>query len=433
MQITIAVVIIFLLIFLGMGIPFCFLSGALYYAFATGFSTGTFVSSAFFTLESSTIIAIPMFFICGTLIVESGIARTLIDVAEICVRRIKGGLAGTIVLVSCFFGALSGSGTATCTTIATMMFPRLKEKGWDPRYLAALIAASAPFGYMIPPNVNAILYSSVASTSVSQMFLSTIVPAVIWAGAFLVYNRLTWEKHWSAEAVSEVEDSPAKIDQPKSLKSVLGAALPAILFPVIIMGGIYGGIFTATEAGAVGCLYAIFVGVVWKKAFTMKKAYASFRDTAVNMGVLMLMLPMAMIFSRIMVAENLPAKLSQLILSVSSNKYIIILLIDIVLFVAGMFIDTNIILLVFTPLLLPICSAVGVSSVQLGCMMFVAIGIGTITPPMSMGLYIVERVTGVKVQDQIKPLLPLIAISSVVLLLVSYIPFLSEWLPGVLY
>lgn len=433
MQIGIAVIIIFALIFLGMSIPFCFLSGALYYALVTGFSTGTFVSSAFFTLESATIIAIPMFFICGTLIVESGIARTLIDVAEVCVRKIKGGLAGTIVLVSCFFGALSGSGTATCTTIATMMFPRLKEKGWDPRYLAALIAASAPFGYMIPPNVNAILYASVSSTSVSQMFLSTIIPAVIWAGAFLVYNSLTYKKHWDPEMVILTNEDKLAMEQPKTIGSILGAALPAILFPLIIMGGIYGGIFTATEASAIGCLYAVFVGVVWKRSFTLKVAYRSFRDTAVNMGVLMLMLPMAMIFSRIMVVENLPAKLSQLILSVSTNKYIIILMIDVVLFVAGMFIDTNIILLVFTPLLLPICSAIGIHTIQLGCMMFIAIGIGTITPPMSMGLYIVERVTGVQVQDQIKPLLPLITISTAVLLLVSYVPALSTWLPGLLY
>lgn len=175
MELVFSTVLILILIFLGMSVPFCFLAGSLLYVFMTGMSTGTFVSTAFYALNSTSTLAIPLFMLAGTLIEQSGIARTLIDLAEIMLRKIKGGMGATIPLVSCFFGALSGSGTATCTTLATMMSPRLQELGWDKRYLAAFIAASGPLGYMIPPNMNAIIYTMVSNASVAALFLATII------------------------------------------------------------------------------------------------------------------------------------------------------------------------------------------------------------------------------------------------------------------
>lgn len=443
MELLIATGIVLLLIFLGMNVPFCFLAGSLMFAALTGTSVGSFVSTAYYALDSFSTLAIPLFMIAGTLIEHSGIARTLIDLAELMLRKVKGGMGATIPVVACFFGALSGSGTATVTTLSSMMAPRLRELGWDKRYLAAFIAAAGPLGYMIPPNMNAIIYTTVSSASVAALFLATILPGLLWAAIYLVVNRLTYTRWYSppetptpvSGRTSAAETNTGKTAEleetgQKSKWRVVWAAIPAFLMPVIIMGGIYGGIFTPTEAGGIGCLYALIVGMFVYKKINPNKAFGSFLTTGSSLGSILIIFPMTLIFSRILVVNGVPGMVTSLITGISHNKLVILLILDIILIIAGCFLDAGVLLLVFTPLLLPTASFVGIPQVQLGVIMFVAVGVGTITPPMAMNLFITANVCDVNLKDMMRPLWPFLVFGAiVVLLLVTYVPEFSLWLP----
>ena len=440
-MIALSVGIILVLILMGMSVPWCFLCGSLLYVITTGSSTGSFVSTAFYSLESTSTLAIPLFMAAGVLLEKSGIARTLIDLAEKLVGKLKGGMGATIPVVACFFGALSGSGTATVTTLSSMMAPRLRELGWDKRYLAAFIAACGPLGYMIPPNMNAILYANVSSASISGLFLATVIPGLIWAGLYLVINRVTYTKWYDPAKMGHrdpatdtiiplTEAELAALQKSEKWSKVLKSAIPAFLMPVIIMGGIYGGIFNATEAGGVGCLYGVIVGVFVYRTLKGKEVFNAFVGTGSSLGSFLIMFPMTLIFSRIMVTNGVPDMITNMITGVSDNRYVILFILDIVLIIAGCFLDAGVLLLVLTPLLLPTATAIGLTQIQLGVIMFVAVGVGTITPPMAMNIFITGKACNVSVREMMSPLWPFLVFAAIpVLLAVTYIPELSLWLP----
>ncbi|BDF66141.1 membrane protein [Oscillospiraceae bacterium] len=440
-SIILSVVVILVLILLGMSVPWCFLCGSLAYVITTGASTGSFVSTAFYSLESTSTLAIPLFMAAGVLLEKSGIARTLIDLAEKLMRKFKGGMGATIPVVACFFGALSGSGTATVTTLSSMMAPRLREMGWDKRYLAAFIAACGPLGYMIPPNMNAILYSNVSSASVSGLFLATILPGLLWAALYLLINRLTYHRwydpakggHLDPETdtiIPMTDEERALLGRTQKWSTVIKNAIPAFLMPVIIMGGIYSGTFTATEAGGVGCLYGVIVGVFVYRTLRGKSVFNAFVSTGSSLGSFLIMFPMTLIFSRIMVTNGVPDMITNLITGVSDNRFVILFILDVVLIIAGCFLDAGVLLLVLTPLLLPTAAAIGLTQIQLGVIMFVAVGVGTITPPMAMNIFITGKACNVTVRDMMAPLWPFLVFGALpILFLVTYIPEVSLWLP----
>lgn len=440
-SIVLSVVIILVLILLGMSVPWCFLCGSLIYVLVTGASSGSFVSTALYSLESTSTLAIPLFMAAGVLLEKSGIARTLIDLAEKLMKRFKGGMGATIPVVACFFGALSGSGTATVTTLSSMMAPRLREMGWNKRYLAAFIAACGPLGYMIPPNMNAILYANVSSASVSGLFLATVIPGLIWAALYLVINRLTYHNWHSEENIGRLdpetdtvipmtEAEKARLNQSAGWGKVIKNALPAFLMPVIIMGGIYSGAMTATEAGGIGCLYAVIVGVFVYRTLKPKSVFGAFVGTGSSLGSFLIMFPMTLIFSRIMVTNGVPDMITSLITGISDNRYVILLILDLVLVLAGCFLDAGVLLLVLTPLLLPTATAIGLTQIQLGVIMFVAVGVGTITPPMAMNIFITGKACNVSVRDMMSPLWPFLVFGALpVLILVTFVPELSLFLP----
>jgi C4-dicarboxylate transporter DctM subunit len=440
MEILIATIAILILIFLGVGLPVCFLTGSLIYAGMTGMSTGSFVSTAYNALDSFGTLAIPLFLAAGLLIEKSGIARTLVDLAEMLMRKSKGGMAASIAVVSCFFGTLSGSGTATVTTISTILGTRLVELGWNKRYVAAFVAAAGPMGYMIPPNMNAIIFARSTGSSISALFLATVVPAIIWTGGYLLVNRLIYAKWYdpnnaTEEARNEVKrvEKMDKVMERSYKWQVLKSAIPAILMPVIILGGIYGGIFTPTEAGAAVCVYGVFIGLLFYRRMTVKDTFKAMVDSGYTVGIILIMFPMTLIFTRLLVVNGVPEMIMALITGVSANKIVILLIVDLVLFIAGMFLDTSVLLLVFPPLLLPTMKLIGVSDIQLGVIMFTAIGIGSLTPPMAMNLFIAGRVLNVTIPEMMRPLVPFLFFVSVpVLLLVTFVPGLSLWLPSLI-
>ena len=446
---ALSMLLILLLIFTGVAIPLSFLSGSFFLAIFAGARMGSFATNAYYMLDSIAMLAIPLFVVGGQLVERSGIANVLIDLGDRLLHKVKGGMAATIPVVSCFFGAMCGSALATANTLASAMAPDLVRKGWNKRYIAALIAVSSPMGFMIPPNVNAIVFSTaVSGASVGELFMSTIIPAIIWTGLYLVINRVIYARYYTpvsdrTESAPEPPDVTAEQPLPPEIpgsyhigtqKQFWLQLIVAVGLAVVVLGGIYGGIFTATEAGAIMCLYATLSGLLVYKNIKFSQLFGIFAKGAKDVSVLVILFPMTMIFSRILTLNHVPDMFAELVLSLTDNKVLIILLIDLLLFILGFFIDGNVIILTVVPMLAPVTSAVGVSTIQLAVIVFVAIGIGAITPPMATCLLSCSRICDVSVKDMMKPLMPFLLLGALpVLLLVSFVPALSEWLPALLF
>lgn len=443
MEIITASIVVLVLIFIGMSVSFSFLTGALLYLIVSGTDMGTVVPDAFFALDSFELLAIPLFLIAGNLMEVSGIAEKLIDFSSALLKKVKGGMGAIIPVASMFFGAINGSGTATVAALSTILLPKLEKLGWDKRYTSAMLAASGPLGYMIPPNMNAILFGVIVNTSIAALFLATVIPGIIWGLLYIVINRIVYKKWCNPEIVASESASAstsALISASTStgnsyfrdLSSAFKAAIPAFMMPVIIFGGIYGGVFTPTEAGAVACIYGIIAGIFIFKKIKLANGFSAFTDTGRILGAILIILPMVIIFTRLLVINGVPQMVAEGLTSISTNKYVILLMIDLVLFIAGFFLDPGVLIFVIAPLLLPAANAIDLSTIQLGVILFVAIGIGTVTPPMAMNLFVVSKAGGVPLQDMIKPLLPLLIFGAIpVLLLVTYVPEVSLWLPRV--
>lgn len=439
MSIGACALLVLALIMMSMGIPLAFLAGALIFSITTGLSTGSWGSTAWFSTESFSLLAVPLFILAGTLMERSGIAGALVDFGQkLTDKNGKGtGLANAIPVVSAMFGALCGSGLATCSTMCSMLGPRLTEKGYKKEFVYALIALSSPFGFMIPPNMNAIIYAKVANASVADLFMATVVPGIIWVVLYIIINRFMVPKYYTPGVKNSPAD-PAQVaaESQKAMSNwrLFRSLIPALLMPVIILGGIYTGVFTATEAGAVGCLYGLIVGVLIYKSVKTRDLFDIFADTAYSIGSLQIIFPFTMIFTRIMVTNGVPQMVTDFVTGISENKFVIILILNLVLFIAGFFLDGNILLLVLTPLLLPTALSIGMSSTQFAVLVFVALGIGSITPPMAMSLFVSARLGNVPVEDMVKPMIPYIVFGALpIMVLVSFVPAASEFLPALLH
>jgi C4-dicarboxylate transporter DctM subunit len=449
MTVIISSVLILLLMFLGMPVTFSFLTGSLVYLWLAGMSMGSLVSDAYYALDKFALLAVPLFMIAGSLMEVSGIAEKLIDFSRALLKRIKGGMGAVIPVSSMFFGALSGSGTATVAALSAILVPRLQKLGWDKRYVAALLAASGPLGYMIPPNMNAILYGVVANASIAALFLATVVPGVLWGLLYIVINRIIYKKWCKDPGISDgltassgsasvsgralgIVPNPA-VDKGyfSDVYSTFRKAIPAFIMPVIIFGGIYGGVFTPTEAGAVACIYALLVGVLLYRMINWQNGLGAFAESGRTLGAILIILPMVHIFTRILVLEGVPQMVANAMMSISDNKYVIIFMIVLIMFIAGFFLDAGILIFIITPILIPTANAIQMDPIQLGVILFVAIGVGTLTPPMAMNLFVVSRISGVPMAAIIRPLMPFLLFAAIpILLLVAYVPEVSLWLPN---
>jgi C4-dicarboxylate transporter DctM subunit len=450
--VIIASLLVVLFIFLEMPIAFCFWTGTLVYFLVTGNSMGSVVRDAFFSINNFALLAVPLFMIAGTLMEISGIAERLVNFSRALLKRFKGGMGAIVPVSSMFFGALSGSGTATVAALGSILIPRLTRIGWDRSYIAAMLAAAGPLGFMIPPNMSAILYGVVSNTSIASLFLATIVPGIMWGILYIIINRIVYNKWYTppaggefgsqaametAAAAETAKNSDLLLNQGgdigywKDVYQTFKAGIPAFIMPVIIFGGIYGGVFTATEAGAVACAYAFLVGMFWFRTVNWANGYKAFTDTAASLASFMIILPMVIILTRILVINGVPQTITKGLSAISTDPNVLLFLIVLVLFIAGFFLDPGVLIFVLTPLMMPTANAIGLDPIQLGVILFVSIGVGALTPPMAMNLFVASRVSGVPMQQLIRPLLPFFVFGAIpILLLVTYVPALSLWLPN---
>ncbi|EAA5303128.1 TRAP transporter large permease [Salmonella enterica] len=378
----------------------------------------------FSSLDSFALLAVPFFVLSGVIMNSGGIAARLVNFAKLFTGKLPGSLSYTNIVGNMMFGAISGSAIAASTSIGGVMVPMSAREGYDRGFAAAVNIASTPTGMLIPPTTAFILYALASGgTSIAALFAGGLVAGVLWGvGCMLV--TLVVAKRRNYRVFFTVQKGMA-------LK-VAVEAIPSLLLIVIIVGGIVQGIFTAIEASAIAVVYTLLLTMVFYRTLKIKDLPSILLQTVVMTGVIMFLLATSSAMSFSMSITNIPAALSDMILGISANKLVILLVITVFLLIIGAFMDIGPAILIFTPILLPIMAKLGVDPVHFGIIMIYNLAIGTITPPVGSGLYVGASVGKVKVEEVIKPLLPFYGAIIGVLLLITYIPEITLFLPRLL-
>lgn len=370
------------------------------------------------------LLAIPFFILAGNIMNKGGIAIRIINLAKVITGRTPGALAQTNILANMLFGAISGSGTAAASAMGSIIGPIEKEEGYDPSFSAAVNVATAPTGLLIPPSNVMITFSLVSGgASVAALFMAGYIPGILWGLACMAVVYFMAKKRGYR--------STAKYTAAEAFKIFL-QALPCLLLIIIVIGGIIAGVFTATEGSVVAVVYSLILSLVFYKSIKLKNLPKIFIESAEMTGIIIFLIGVSGIMSWVMAFTNIPEAVSAGMLAISSSKIVILLLINIILLVVGTFMDMTPAVLIFTPIFLPICEALGMNMIHFGIMMIFNLCIGTITPPVGTTLFVGVKVGGVKIETVIRQLLVYFAAIFIVLLLVTYIPQLSLWLPSLM-
>ena len=370
--------------------------------------------------DSFSLLALPFFSLGGNIMNKGGIAKRLVRLARLLVGWVPGSLAATNVLANMFFGAVSGSSVAATSAMGSIMSPLELDEGYDPNYSAAVNICSAPTGILIPPSGPLILYSITAGgVSVAALFMGGyLTGALLGIAVAGLAIFLAVRKGYKASAVKE-EDPAWKI--------VL-EAVPSLLAVIIVMGGILTGIFTATEAGVVMCLYCTLLAIIYRE-MSIKTFYDLLADTMKSSATILFLIAASSIMSYVMSYSGIPAAISEGLMSVSNNRYMIILIMNVFLLVMGMFLDLTPAVLIFTPIFLPIATSVGMSPVHFGLMLIMNLGIGSVTPPVGSCLFVGCGVGRVKIEGVTKYIVPIFTAMVISLFLVSFIPAIPLLVP----
>ena len=367
------------------------------------------------------LLAIPFFILAGNIMNKGGIAVRLINLAKLITGRAPGALAQTNILANMLFGSISGSGTAAASAMGSIIGPIEKEEGYDPNFSAAVNIATAPTGLLIPPSNVMITYSLVSGgTSVAALFMAGYIPGALWGLAcMLVVYFIAKKKGYRAKSLFTAKEAGKIILQ----------ALPCLLLIVIVIGGIIFGVFTATEGSVVAVVYSLCLSLFVYRSITIKEIPQILKESAEMTGIIIFLIGVSSIMSWVMAFTNIPTLVSTALLYVSSNKIVILLLINVILLIVGTFMDMTPACLIFTPIFLPVCTALGMNTIHFGIMMIFNLCIGTITPPVGTTLFVGVKVGKVQIETVFRQLLVYFAAIFVVLMLVTYIPSLSLWLP----
>ena len=389
----------------------------------TGAAVLTGAQRIFSGISVFSLLAIPFFILAGNLMNKGGIAIRLINFAKLFTGRIPGALAHTNAVANMLFGAISGSGTAAASAMGSIIGPIEEEEGYDRDFSAAANIATAPTGLLIPPSNVMITYSLVSGgTSVAALFMAGYIPGILWGLACMIVIYIFAKKKGYA--------STKRFTNSEKIK-VFFQAIPCLLMIIIVIGGIISGIFTATEGSVVAVVYSLILSLFFYRSIKVSELPKIFLDSAEMTGIIIFLIGVSSIMSWVM-AFTVPKAVSTAMLSISDNRYVILFIINILLLIIGTFMDMTPACLIFTPIFLPICQQLGMNTVHFGIMMIFNLCIGTITPPVGTTLFVGVKVGQTKIENVIKQLLVYFAAIFIVLLLVTYVPILSMWLPGLL-
>jgi C4-dicarboxylate transporter DctM subunit len=378
---------------------------------------------------SFTVMAIPFFMLAGTAMSTGGIAKRIVDFVSSLVGFVTGGLGAITILACMFFGALSGSGMATTSAIGGMMIPEMKKKGYDPAYAATLVCFGGTVGPIIPPSLSFVLYGATTKVPVPTLFLAGIIPGIFIGLSFLATNIIMCKKMGQDVAI---KTAAAKVSVAEGMKQrarliwkTFREGFWALLSPVIILGGIYSGIFTPTEAACVSVVYSILVSIFIYKEMDLKGLYKTLLVASVLNGVTSFLLGYSTVFSTFMTFERVPQAISMFLMNVSENPMVILLVINVILLVIGCFLDTVPAIIVMAPMLLPTITHFGISPVHFGVIMAVNLAFGLCTPPYGCNLFVGAAVAKIKMESMFKYIIPFFLVAIVLLMIITYVPSLS--------
>ncbi|MEL7623083.1 MAG: TRAP transporter large permease [Clostridiales bacterium] len=412
----------FLFIFLNIPIAISLSLSTLVGLVYGGYPLAMFPSIMYSAIGKFTLLAIPFFILAGVIMDYAGISKRLIHFATVCVGHRKSGMIGVLVVVSCFFAAISGSGPATVAALGSVLIPAMSRLGYDKGMSSALMAASGAIGIIIPPSIAFVIYASIADVSVSKVFSGGIIPGIIVGIAYVIAAR------WSSRNNDKI------VIQPKASRQEMWVAFKdaiwGLLTPVIILGGIYGGVFTPTEAAGVAVVYGLFVGIFIYKEIKIKNLWNLFVDSAVSSGVVMYIVACASVFAWLLTTSHIASDFSAWLLNLTSSKVMLLLLINVIFLIAGCFLDASSAFYILLPIMIPIMNTLNVDLVHAGVFLTVNMAIGLITPPVGINLYVACRISGTTVSEICRKIIPFILAGITALLVITFVPQITMFLPN---
>ncbi|MFZ7101284.1 MAG: TRAP transporter large permease subunit [Peptococcaceae bacterium] len=414
-----------LLILSGMSIAFALGAATLITTIATNaIPLSYFAQSAFTGIDNFPIMAIPFFVAAGVIMGAGGLLKRLLHLANELVGFFPGGLALVTIVTCMFFAAISGSGPATVAAVGTMMIPAMIRQGYHPAFAAACVAAAGSIGVIIPPSNPFVIYGVVGEQSIGKLFIAGVVPGLLIGIALCSVAFIISKKNgWSGDK--------NKIDLKSVAKATWDAKL-ALMVPVIILGGIYGGIMTPTEASAISVAYGLIIGLWVYRDLKFKDVYNCLVESGVTQSIIIILIAMATIFGRLITIERVAEAVAAFVLSISTNKIIVLMLINIFLLFVGTILECLAAIVILTPILLPMMMKLGVDPIHFGVIMVVNLAIGFITPPVGVNLFVASGISKLRIEEISAKILPLLIIMLIILLLVTYLPIISLWLPSLM-
>ena len=385
----------------------------------------TYLASNMFTAcDSFPLMAIPFFILAGGLMEGGGLSKRLSNLGSAAVGHITGGFAVVTVITCMFFGAISGSGPATVAAIGAVMVPAMIEHGYDKPFAVALIAASGCLGVIVPPSIPMVLYGVATGASVGSLFIGGFGPAIVLGGGLCILSIFISQKRG-------YKGTGQKFSLGRLWKE-FKSAIWALLVPVIILGGIYGGFFTPTEAAVIACAYGLLAGTLIYRELTLRKLYDSLVGSAETVGTVLIMVGTGTVLGKILALERIPDAIMSGMTSLTDNKLVILLLINLLLLVVGCIMDTTPAILILSPILYPVARAFGIGIIHFGLIMVTNMAIAFITPPVGVNLFVASGMTKMKFTDLCKAIVPFIIVMFISLTLITYVPAITEALPRLL-
>jgi len=414
-----------LLLISGMPITFVLGVSSLIYFRLVGIPFEAMAQFMAVTFDSFVLLAIPLFMLAGMLMNAGGITDKLFGFANVCVGHISGGLAQVNVLASMIFAGMSGSATADCAGLGQIEIKAMRDKGFDPDFSAAISAASACLGPIIPPSISMVIYGAITGVSIAALFAAGIIPGLLAGLGLMVMNYI----------ISKKRRFP-RCDIRASRKEIIQAfwkALPPLLTPVIILGGILTGVFTPTEAAGVASLYAFILGVFVYKKISFKQLLGIFYDVGKLSASVMVIVSTARVFGYVLTQQGIPQQMAHALISGLGNKYLILLVLNLFLLFLGCFLESTAIELMIIPLLSPILNGAGISLLHFGIVMAINMQVALITPPMGMSLFVVSKLANTAYERVVKAIIPFLIVLIIVLVLITYVPSIPLFLPNLIW
>ncbi|MBY0221597.1 TRAP transporter large permease [Sporosarcina aquimarina] len=415
----VALIFILLAIFFAIGVPIAIALGlaSAGVAYFGDLAPLQLVPQQMFNATNSfPLMAIPFFILAGSLMQTGGISKRLVAFASTLVGHISGGLAMVVIITSMFFAAISGSGAATTAAIGSILIPAMIAKGYDINYASANQAVSGALGVIIPPSIPLILYAISAKTSVGDMFLAGILPGILVTLSLLISAYLiSKKKRYGGE----------KKASPKEIVVGFKNAILSLLMPAIVLGGIYGGIFTPTEAAVIAVVYSFIIGVFIYREIKWRDIPRVFKESAVTTAIVMIIISTAGLFSFVLNRLRVPDLVSDAFLGFSTNVFVFIIIVNIFLLIVGMFMEAAAAILIFVPILLPVALSLGMDPVHFGVIVVVNLAIGLVTPPVGLNLFVALKISNTRIEAISRAVIPFVIILFVDVLIISFIPWLS--------